>query len=1433
MADFKGLLQELTHGNARLETVRSWIDDALDEAECQPDQLLQDLDEAHGAGLPDDITAELRNHITDYTTRDASRNATGTSNLDIDISGLNLEPLDERAKHPAKHDNELLRTLDGADAGPDTPDDTTTTTNKPKNKTPGQPAPADDDATVIADDTATVRRTGPPSEPSEAVTEPRDTSMPTGATGWPTSTSWGKSGGPKHIGPGTVLKERFELVTAIGEGGMGTVYKARDLLKVEAKDRNPYIAVKLLSGDFKEHPESFIALQRESSKAQKLAHPNVATVFDFDRDGSTVFMTMELLEGMELSRYIKRLPPGGLPAAEALDLIKQLCAGLSYAHGRGLVHSDLKPGNAYLINDGTLKLLDFGIARASTTRADASGETTIFDPGQLGALTPAYATVEMFEGEEPDQRDDIYALACICYELLTGKHPYNKLSAVKVKEKGLTPAPVAKLSKRQNRALIKALALSRTERIPTVEELWNELQPRKDYTLVYAGGGIAMFFLLGLVGYAVVLPWLETRQNNEIVASITRQGTESVPGLLESLPQYSESSRRYILDGAREIIIQHYEERAEIAVDPTQGNYDFPGALALTNELKRYYPDSAQVATIERNLLARRNALIAEQTELFGQYLEQDRVLPLENEADITDVAAVFKQADPQNPLLSDARLTTRYADLARQALRSNNYPRADDILKVALNYTPNDAALLNLNDQVQRELQRQAEASQVAELKQRLAEADSALSEPADYAAITNDLLGLLQLRPDDSLLADLLGRLRRMVDTTLTDHIAAGRWSAAEDLLLQFAPLMEIPDLLAKRELLSRAEVRNQYQPESLRQRIGAMEQKRAEVHGLLNAAEFNTAWHAKLDKSFRELIALLRPGTLWLEDLRNTIGQSYLTHAGKMINENRFDTAGQLLDKGRSFAPDLADFVEARARLAAAEEAFRTAEAERVRGARLVALKNQLRVQAEAGEMRNAENTLAQLRQQLPADDEFLNITGPRTIAQAYLGLANAQARENNFSNALTLARRAQDMASDLTGLTDAIAEFSRQAQKAELLRRASTSTPSDIARLPRLLTEVQGMFPQDASSIENELIQALATRIRNLEDRDALLANQILAATRQQFPNQRALADIRLRTPPQPSQYVPEGREALKAGQISKAEQILVTARQNELGHEQVVAFAQELETAKTEANRYFLAYQQNLRGGNRNQARVYLEEAMRRWSDSSLFQSEYQSNFATTRAPTRAADGSRPCTASLATYGASGRAECFDMLSGAKGPVLVVIPAGGGNSVAYAIGKYEVSIGEYNHFCAQTECSRIAGEPGQPVTGIAYSQAQAYVNWLSQTTGKPYRIPAESEWLHAANAANPNAVKDFNCRVTQGGQLLKGVSMLDTRAGRENPWGLVNYVGNAQEWVRSGGSLTARGGHYQNSLTECSIDLGKPHSGVADLLTGFRIARDLD
>jgi len=275
-----------------------------------------------------------------------------------------------------------------------------------------------------------------------------------------------EAAGEGHHGPlepGSVIKKRFVLETLLGKGGMGIVFGAIDRRKEEARDPNPRVALKVLNADFERHPQAFMALQREARKAQSLAHPNVVTVFDFDRDGDAVYMTMELLTGRSLDSMAREARGKGIKREVALPIIRGIAEGLAYAHRKGIVHSDLKPGNVFITEDDTAKILDFGIARAvPSVNTEASRD--VFDAGSLGAYTEAYATDEMIDGVDPHPADDMYALGIIAYELLTGFHPYQRHSAPGARKLGLKPAPLKGLKRKEARAIEACLSLERKKR---------------------------------------------------------------------------------------------------------------------------------------------------------------------------------------------------------------------------------------------------------------------------------------------------------------------------------------------------------------------------------------------------------------------------------------------------------------------------------------------------------------------------------------------------------------------------------------------------------------------------------------------------------------------------------------------------------------------------------------------------------------------------------------------------------------------------------------------------------------------------------------------------------------------------------------------------------------------------------------------------------
>jgi serine/threonine protein kinase len=265
------------------------------------------------------------------------------------------------------------------------------------------------------------------------------------------------------------------------------VFRAFDRYRSSLPLSQRYVAVKVLHASSESREETGDALRRELQCAQALSHQNIVRVFDFDRDGDIDFFTMELLTGELLSGLITRFHPLPMSRTYAWSIIGQIASGLEHAHEHQIVHADLKPQNIMITNAGEVRILDFGASRAQAQEHAWPGARA------ASSVTSAYACCELLDGRAPDPRDDLYALACIAYELLMGEHPFQRRRANEARDFGVVPVRPPGLRRRQWLTLSKSLSWHRAGRSMSVRDWLKGLQPRRERSQRPAGIGNLTF----------------------------------------------------------------------------------------------------------------------------------------------------------------------------------------------------------------------------------------------------------------------------------------------------------------------------------------------------------------------------------------------------------------------------------------------------------------------------------------------------------------------------------------------------------------------------------------------------------------------------------------------------------------------------------------------------------------------------------------------------------------------------------------------------------------------------------------------------------------------------------------------------------------------------------------------------------------------------
>jgi len=448
---------------------------------------------------------------------------------------------------------------------------------------------------------------------------------------------------------GQVIRGTYSIENKIGSGGMGDVWKALDLIQDAGDSRDKYVAIKFINQEIRRHPDALKALVREFGRYKKLIHPNIVRAYELNRDGNDVFIAMEYLEGLELKEFIKQHPKG-IPLEQAEPIIKGMCDALEYAHNEGIVHLDFKPGNVFYNPEiKRCKVIDFGIARVSD---DDERDKTRFDPGTLGAMTTAYASCEMLMELEPDPRDDIYGLACVIYELLSGQHPFNKKMALKAEREKDQIRPIPELSNNEFKAIQRGLAFNKENRTESAKDLYFELfEPQqlanqKKTKWIIIGTLVAgLLVAIPFAGYKGYHSWLlsdvktsiEERKSSSVVdfsqlsvddqkELLLNQGLRlsliknivevaGEKGALSTISKFDSYVQQLLFTdrNVREYLIISYQDKVERSIN----NDDFQQAELYSKNVVQYYPDSRQLVELTESIAQKK---LARQTDLKYRY---------------------------------------------------------------------------------------------------------------------------------------------------------------------------------------------------------------------------------------------------------------------------------------------------------------------------------------------------------------------------------------------------------------------------------------------------------------------------------------------------------------------------------------------------------------------------------------------------------------------------------------------------------------------------------------------------------------------------------------------------------------------------------------------------------------------------------------------
>jgi TonB family protein len=450
--------------------------------------------------------------------------------------------------------------------------------------------------------------------------------------------------------PGYILRDRFEIVELVHSGGMGRVYKALDNRRHRSASDQVYVAIKMMRRTLTPDFNGRLALEREAVKTQQLAHPNIVNIYDFDQHDEQFFIVMEWLNGASLNALLRRTTGRPIATDFAWRIVEGIAGALQHAHAHHVVHADVNPSNIFITDTQEIKLLDFGVARYVNESETIAGDGIVW-------ATHSYASPQVLSGSPAETEDDLFALACVAYRALTGKHPFAGRSSVEARQEKIIPEPIAGLADSYWRVLKQSLSYERSDRPASADAFFVEQAGADNADSAVAAPRRARIFLvpallLAAAAVAAGYFWLARNDTgNELpVAAESLPASESPvdvpaavaePSALERLlvaAQQAMEDARYLepkensavamwrdalalepenataLAGLRQIS-NVYLQRAESAL---RGD-DPEGAVSAYTVAAETDPDNPALAILRELLLSRANGALANAQVAAGE----------------------------------------------------------------------------------------------------------------------------------------------------------------------------------------------------------------------------------------------------------------------------------------------------------------------------------------------------------------------------------------------------------------------------------------------------------------------------------------------------------------------------------------------------------------------------------------------------------------------------------------------------------------------------------------------------------------------------------------------------------------------------------------------------------------------------------------------